>query len=168
MIALGLRTWFVSRSRRLKAAMLIGADIVFVLFALWAAFSLRWSYFYIPVGKIWYLFIVAPLIAVPIFIRLGLYRAIIRYIETRALWTIMQATTLYAMIFAFFLYESGIKNVPRTVSLLNWLIILLLVCSSRFFARWWLADVYFLPNEDNELREHHKKNVVIYLSLIHI
>lgn len=162
MIALKLRTWFVSRSRRLKAAMLISADIMFVLFGLWGAFSLRWGEYYQPVGKIWYLFVVAPMCAVPIFIRLGLYRAIIRYIETRALWTIMQATTLYAMIFAFFLYESGIKNVPRTVSLLNWLIILLLVCSSRFFARWWLADVYFLPNEDNKLREHSKKNVVIY------
>ncbi|MDD1616243.1 MAG: polysaccharide biosynthesis protein CapD [Methylococcaceae bacterium NSP1-2] len=98
MIALPLRTWFVNLSRRVKACILISADIFFTLFALWAAFSLRWSDWYIPKGDEWYLFAVAPVIAVPIFIRLGLYRAIIRYIEMRALWTIMQATTLYAVL----------------------------------------------------------------------
>ncbi len=162
MIALSLRTWFVSLSRRVKAGFLISADSFFTLFALWAAFSLRWSDWYIPKGDEWVLFAVAPLIAVPIFIRLGLYRAIIRYIEMRALWTIMQATTLYAVLFAFILYESGIKGIPRTVSLLNWLLIMLLISGSRFFIRWWLADVYFRISEDANDKEHNKKNVVIY------
>ncbi len=162
MIGLPLRTWFVSLSRRVKACILISADIFFTLFALWAAFSLRWSDWYLPKGDEWYLFAIAPVIAVPIFIRLGLYRAIIRYIEIRALWTIIQATTLYSMGFAFILYESGIKGIPRTVSLLNWLLIIILVSSSRFFVRWWLADVYLRANEDGDDRDRNKKNVVIY------
>jgi len=162
MIALPLRTWFVGLSRHIKAVILISADIVFTLFALWAAFSLRWSDWYIPKGDEWVLFAVAPLIAVPIFIRLGLYRAIIRYIEIRALWTIIQATTLYSIIFAFILYESGIKGVPRTVSLLNWLLIIVLVSGSRFFVRWWLDDVYYRISDDGDDTERDKKNVVIY------
>ncbi len=163
MIALPLRTWFVGLSRRVKACILISADSFFTVFALWAAFSLRWSDWYIPKGHEWYLFAVAPVIAVPIFIRLGLYRAIIRYIEIRALWTIIQATTLYALIFAFIIYESGIKGIPRTVSLLNWLLIIVLVSSSRFFVRWWLADVYFRISDNGEdHKDHNKKNVVIY------
>ena len=162
MIAIPLRTWFVSLSRRVKACILISADSFFTLFALWAAFSLRWSDWYIPKGDEWVLFAIAPVLAVPIFIRLGLYRAIIRYIEMRALWTIMQATTLYAVLFAFILYESGIKGIPRTVSLLNWLLVVLLVSSSRFFVRWWLADVYFRISEEFNNKEHNKKNVVIY------
>jgi len=147
MIALPLRAWFVGLSRRTKAAILISADSFFTAFALWAAFSLRWSDWYIPKGDEWALFAIAPVIAVPIFIRLGLYRAIIRYIEIRALWTIIQATTLYSLIFAFILYESGIKGIPRTVSLLNWLLIILLVSSSRFFVRWWLADAHYRVDE---------------------
>jgi len=127
------RTWFILLSRQKKAFILISADIVFAVFALWAALSLRWGWLYIPKGDEWYLFAAAPIIAVPIFIKLGLYRAIIRYIEVRALWTIIQATTLYALVFAFVLYESGIKGVPRTVLPLNWLNIMLLVGSSRFF-----------------------------------
>lgn len=162
MIALPLRAWFVSLSRRTKAAILISADSFFTAFALWAAFSLRWSDWYIPKGDEWALFAVAPVIAVPIFIRLGLYRAIIRYIEIRALWTIIQATTLYSLIFAFILYESGIKGIPRTVSLLNWLLIILLVSSSRFFVRWWLADAHYRVDEDSYDTDHNKKNVVIY------
>ena len=156
------RTWFIELSRRKKALILIIADVFFTMLALWAAFSLRWGVLYIPKGDEWYLFAVAPVIAVPIFVRLGLYRAIIRYIEIRALWTIIQATTLYALVFAFVLYQSGIKVIPRTVSPLNWLIVMLLVGSSRFFARWWLREAYFRLGGSRSPAGHRKKNVVIY------
>jgi len=157
-----LAHWFISLQRRNKAIILISTDVFFVVLALWAAFSLRWGELYIPKGDEWYLFAVAPVIAVPIFVRLGLYRAIIRYIEIRALWTIIQATTLYALVFAFVLYESGIKVIPRTVSPLNWLIVMMLVGSSRFFARWWLGETYFRVGGSRRTAELGKKNVVIY------
>ena len=158
----GLARWFIGLQRRNKAIILISADVFFVVFALWAAFSLRWGEVYVPKGDEWYLFAVAPVIAVPIFTRLGLYRAIIRYIEIRALWTIIQATTLYALVFAFVLYESGIKVIPRTVSPLNWLMVMLLVGSSRFFARWWLGETYFRLSGGRSAAGLRKKNVVIY------
>lgn len=157
-----LAQWFIGLQRRNKAIILISADVFFVLLALWAAFSLRWGVLYIPKGDEWYLFAAAPFIAVPIFARLGLYRAIIRYIEIRALWTIIQATTLYALVFAFVLYQSGIKIIPRTVSPLNWLIVMLLTGGSRFFARWWLGETYFRLGGTRRATELGKKNVVIY------
>ncbi|HEY5139822.1 MAG TPA: polysaccharide biosynthesis protein, partial [Methylococcales bacterium] len=157
-----LAQWFIGLQRRNKAIILICADVFFVELAFWAAISLRWGIFYIPKGIEWYLFAAAPLIAVPIFVRLGLYRAIIRYIEIRALWTIIQATTLYALVFAFVVYESGIRFIPRTASPLNWLIIMLLVGSSRFFARWWLGETYFRLGGSRSTSELRKKNVVIY------
>jgi FlaA1/EpsC-like NDP-sugar epimerase len=146
----------------MKAFILISADVFFAIFALWAALSLRWGWLYIPKGDEWYLFAAAPVIAVPIFVKLGLYRAIIRYMEVRALWTIIQATTLYALVFAFLLYESGIKGVPRTVLPLNWLNMMLLVGGSRFFARWWLGEVYLNLGGGREAKSQNKKNVVIY------
>ncbi|MEI6146391.1 MAG: nucleoside-diphosphate sugar epimerase/dehydratase [Methylococcales bacterium] len=157
-----LASWFIGLKRRNKAFILISTDVFFVLFALWSAFSLRWGELYIPKGDEWYLFAVAPVIAVPVFLRLGLYRAIIRYIEIRALWTIMQATTIYALVFAFVLYESGIKVIPRTVSPLNWLLVMLLVGSSRFFARWWLGETYFRLGGLRDTSDVRKKNVLIY------
>lgn len=156
------RTWFILLPRQKKAFILISADVFFAIFALWAALSLRWGELYVPKSGEWYLFAAAPVIAVPIFIKMGLYRAIIRYIEVRALWTIIQATTLYALVFAFVLYESGIKGVPRTVLPLNWLNMMLLVGSSRFFARWWLGELYLNLGGGRGVKSHSKKNVVIY------
>lgn len=158
----GVRIWFILLPRKMKAFILISADVFFAMLALWAAFALRWGEWYAPKPDEWYLFAAAPVIAVPIFIKLGLYRAIIRYMEVRALWTIIQATTLYALVFAFVLHESGIKGVPRTVLPLNWLNIMLLVGSSRFFARWWLGEVYLNLGGARGVKNHSKKNVVIY------
>jgi len=157
-----LARWFIGLKRQHKAIILISADIFFIVFALWAALSLRWGEFYIPKGDQWYLFAVAPFIAIPIFIKLGLYRAIIRYIEIKALWTIIQATSLYALVFAFVLFESAIKVIPRTVPPLNWLLIMLLIGSSRFFARWWLGETYFRLSGIRGSADTYKKNVVIY------
>lgn len=162
-----LAHWFIGQSRPRKALILISADIVFAMLALWSAFSLRWGILFVPRKIEWALIAITPVLAVPIFIRLGLYRAIIRYIEMKALWTIVQAVTIYAAAFAviyflpFVFYESGIRNLPRTVPILNWLIMILLVGSSRFIARWWLGDMYTRLSGG-----HHpylaKKKVVIY------
>jgi UDP-N-acetylglucosamine 4,6-dehydratase len=157
-----LAHWFISLSRRTKAAILISADTFFAVLAFWAAFSLRYGEFYVPKGDVWYLFAAAPVVAVPIFLKLGLYRAIIRYIEVRALWTIIQACTLYALVFALILYQSGIKGIPRTVTPLNWLNMMALVASSRFFVRWWLGETYMSLSGANRFERGNKKNVVIY------
>lgn len=157
-----IRCWFLRLSRNRKTFILILIDLLATQFSLWTAFSLRWGEWYEPKGDIWYLFIAAPIIALPIFFKLGLYRTIIRYIEIRALWTIIQATTFYALLFAFFAYESGIKIVPRTVPPLNWLLMMLLVGGSRFFARWCLGEVYLDDADKQGIRYHRKKNVVIY------
>ena len=157
-----LAHWFIGLKRHSKAFILISIDVFFVWFALWSAFSLRWGELYVPKGDVWYLFAIAPMIAVCVFIRLGLYRAIIRYIEIRALWTIIQATSLYALIFALVWYESGIKFIPRTVSPINWLLVMLLVGSSRLFARWWLGETYFRLGGLRDTTDVRKKNVLIY------
>lgn len=154
---------FVRLARPQKVFLLISADIVFSVFAVWLAFSLRLGTFYRPEGDVWYLFLVAPVIAVPVFVRLGLYRAIIRYIEIRALWTIIQAVSLYSLLFAFLIYELSIKDIiPRTVAPINWLLMLLLVGSSRFFARWWFRGLYVSLSGKRGALANRKRNVLIY------
>jgi FlaA1/EpsC-like NDP-sugar epimerase len=60
------------------------------------------------------------------------------------------------------LYESGIKGIPRTVLPLNWLNMMLLVGGSRFFARWWLGEIYLNLGGGQGVKNKSKKNVVIY------
>ena len=157
-----LAHWFIGLPRKYKAFILITADICFTELALWGAFSLRLGELYVPFGNQWILFAVAPMLSVPIFIKLGLYHSIIRYIELLALWTILQATTLYALVLAFVQYELDTDFVPRTVLPLNWLAIILLVGSSRFFARSWLGGIYERLRGVKNGIACCKKNVVLY------
>ncbi|MFK5950086.1 MAG: nucleoside-diphosphate sugar epimerase/dehydratase [Methylococcales bacterium] len=139
-----IANWFLRLSRPTKAGILIAADMVFVVFALWTAFSLRLGLPYVPQDGQWLLFSIVPVLAIPVFMKLGLYRAIIRYIGGRALWAIFQAVTLYALIFTgvAFLLGPKIGLVPRTVPFINWLVLMLFVGGSRFIARWWLSEAY--------------------------
>jgi FlaA1/EpsC-like NDP-sugar epimerase len=132
--------WFVSRSRYVKHSMTLLFDVAVITFSLWLAFSLRLGEFYWPTqGTIW-LFAVAPFIAIPIFIKLGLYRAIIRYLGFHSLWVVVKAVSLYALLLAAFVLLTRIELVPRSVHIINWLTALLMVGGSRMIVRWWLAE----------------------------
>lgn len=153
--------WFLSLTRRAKAAILIAVDSVLVMSALWVAFSLHLGELYILKGDIWILFCLSPILAVPIFIRFELYRAIIRYIGGRAIWAIFQAISLYIVIFTVVAFQTKLGMVPRTVPALNWLVLLFFIGGSRFIARWWLADVYS-GLVSNTANLGCTKNVIIY------
>ncbi|MCK5871673.1 MAG: polysaccharide biosynthesis protein [Methylococcales bacterium] len=154
---------FLGLSRNQKAAILISVDIVFSVTALWVAFSLRLGIEEaIPFETVGYFFIIAPALAIPIFIRLGLYRAIIRYMGIKALWTIVQATTLYGVLFATCVFYSGVGVIARSVPAINWMIMVLLIGGSRFFVRWLLRENYFRVINQQNGNENGKKHVIIY------
>lgn len=151
-------------SRNKKKLLLLLCDILLIPTALWMAFSLRLGVFYVPEGDILYLFLLAPLISVPVFIRFGLYNAIIRYIGFHALWAVIQAASLYALLWGVLALLSSVDGLlPRSVIVINWVIVILLVGGSRMLARWWLSGVNPLHRVGSlsKLRAH-RKNVVIY------
>ncbi len=142
------------------------ADVVMLLLALWSAFALRWGEFYQPSIEITGLILASPIIAVPIFIRFGLYRAIVRYIGFRALWAVVKAVTLYALLWGVLEGLSGIKVVPRSVILINWVVAILLIGGSRMLARWWfsglITGVSAGFNSSAGAAKGNRQNVVIY------
>ena len=147
--------WFISRSRRIKRAVTLLFDFIVITLALWVSFSLRLGEFYWPEGSVIWLFAVAPFIATPIFIRLGLYRAIIRYIGFHSLWVVVKAVSLYSLLITFFVVLANIEVVPRSVHIINWLVTLFVVGGSRMLVRWWLAGA--VPANVSATR-----NVVVY------
>ena len=76
--------------------------------------------FYVPEHEIPYLFIITPIIAVPIFIYFGLYNAIIRYIGLHALWALMKAVSLYALIWGVIALISGVEGLLHV----QWLLLI--------------------------------------------
>ena len=136
--------WFLSQSRSSKRVITLTADVLAVVLSLWVAFSLRYSEFYIPPQQQLWVFVVAPLLAIPVFIRLGLYRAIVRYIGVDALFTIFKAVALYTLLLVTVVLLAGsfAGVVPRTVYGINALILLLFTGGSRLLARWWFSDLF--------------------------
>ena len=132
-----LGQWFLQRSRKVKRIISIAVDTVAVVLALWLAFSLRLGEFYTPPAQQLWIFFLAPVIAVPIFIKFGLYRAVIRYIGIDALWAISRAVLLFTLIFAVIVLaaEDYAALVPRTVYGIHAGIIMLFVGGSRILAR---------------------------------
>jgi FlaA1/EpsC-like NDP-sugar epimerase len=141
-IITSISRWFLSRSRVVKRVIALSVDFIGVVLALWMAFSLRYSEFYLPLPEQLWIFVLAPIIAIPIFIRFGLYRAVVRYIGMNSLGTLLQTIALYTVIFATIILISGSSAgiIPRTIYAINALILLLFVGGSRLIARWWFSD----------------------------
>jgi FlaA1/EpsC-like NDP-sugar epimerase len=143
--------------RWVKQAILISADVVALSAAMWASFAIRLGTWVVPVTTDQVLLaLTAPAVALPVFIRMGLYRAVIRYLPERALWTMVKATTLAALawvLFVFLAELSGKIVIPRSVPIIYWMLASGVVVGSRFLAKrlLWQSD-----------RSASKSAVVIY------
>jgi FlaA1/EpsC-like NDP-sugar epimerase len=140
-----LREWVSGMPRRRKQIVLMAFDTVVLAAVAWIAFSLRFNRLFEPNANQAALIIAAPLIAVPIFVRMGLYRAVIRYLPERALWTIIQAMTFATLIWvslAFLTQMTGATGIPRSIPVAYWSLSIALVAGSRFGAKWLLGSSF--------------------------
>ena len=131
----------LSLPRFVKRLVVVMLDLLFSLMAVWIAFYLRIEQTGFPEYQQLYVYILAPLIAVPIFIFKGLYRAIFRYTGMAAMMTTVSAVSIYAVLFFATLLVFKWVGVPRSVGLIQPLLFLLLVGGSRAVARFWLAGL---------------------------
>jgi FlaA1/EpsC-like NDP-sugar epimerase len=127
--------------RATKRLVVVALDIALALVATWLAFTLRLDAWHWPTGSQWWVYGLAPLLSVPIFIRFGLYRAIFRYTGQEALVATAKAVALYGGLLSGVLIWQAWYGVPRSLGVLQPLIFLLLVGGSRAMARFWLANL---------------------------
>ncbi len=139
-----MKVFFLSLPRPAKILAVMMVDAVLALIATWLAFSLRLDTLHFPVGDERCVYALAPALAIPIFVRMGLYRAIFRYSGAAAMVATMQAVILYGALLFVLLLWLRLPNVPRSTGLLQPLLFLLMVASSRAVARFWLADTGFV------------------------
>lgn len=125
-----------------KRLVVLAVDASLCVLTVWLAFYLRLGEFVSLSGPALWAVGVSLVVALPIFIVSGLYRAIFRYAGWPALKTVTQAIAVYALIFAAVFTAIGIPNVPRTVGLIQPMLLLLTVGASRAMARFWLGGLY--------------------------
>ena len=146
-IAEKVRTRLVALPRRYKRLMQVFVDVLLVWAALWLAFVVRLgnSNSIEPLDGHAWLFALAPLIAIPMFIRFGMYRAVMRYFGNDALMAIVKAVSLSALILALavYWYQDAPKLIPRSMVLNYWWLSLVMIGGLRLLMRqYFMGDWY--------------------------
>lgn len=121
--------------RPIKRIISVFLDAVFVLLAVWGALMLRLentAIFY--TSSYWQVALLIVPVSIAIFVNFGLYRAILRYLSAKAIWSIVTAvaaSTACLMISDFFLSAS----LPKTVPVIYFALALMFIGGSRLLLR---------------------------------
>jgi len=157
-----LRTLLLGLTRRQKRAFQVVTDVFLVWFALWMAFVVRLGIDELinPFTEYLWLFLSATVIAIPLFVRFGMYRAVMRYFGNDALIAIIKAVSLSSLILALVVYWSGNHQlfVPRSVIFNYWWLSMVMIGGLRlamrqYFLGDWFAAAQHVPftNRDDGL-----------------
>ena len=130
----------INLSRINKQLIMLFVDSMLLVSILLASFSIRLGYWYFPQDDLIWVVLGAPVVASIIFVRFGLYRAVIRYIGFKALWTVVQAVSLYALVWGVIGFMVAVDGIPRSVILINWMLSLLAIGGVRIAARFLLSN----------------------------
>lgn len=149
-LAENLRTRLVRLPRRYKRLIQVSTDVVLVWAALWLAFVVRLgdTRNIEPFGGHAWLFGIAPLIAIPFFVRFGMYRAVMRYFGNDALMAIAKAVTLSALLLSLAVYwrSDAPKLIPRSMVFNYWWLSLVLIGGLRLVMRQYFMGDWFSPD----------------------
>lgn len=145
--------------RAKKKALLVALDMMALPTAMWAGYAIRhgeWWPVNIEYGiqNAWWLLIAAPAVSIPIFVRMGLYRAVLRYVGSNALMTIIKAITISTLILLSLVVMFQTQGIPRSVFFSFWLLSLAFVAGSRLVLRSYIHS--------RTRRRKNRQQVVIY------
>lgn len=121
--------------RNVKQAMVLGVDMGFVALSLIVAFGYPFASFSQPPGSV-ELFCAAltMLASAVVFLRMGLYRAIIRFMGQQAIWTIIQAVSYSTLALGAAIFFTQ-ADVPRSMPFVYWALAMFTIGGSRLIVR---------------------------------
>lgn len=141
--------------RSWKRLILMAFDAAAIVFVLWLSYSLRLGTHFLPSSKQLLLMALAPVVALPVFYRMGLYHAVIRHLPERAVWPIFQAMSLATLLWLAILFLAEVTRfgeLPRSIPVFYWLLGTILATAGRFGAKYVLT---------RPVRHNARSNVVV-------
>ncbi len=140
-----------------KRFIVLALDSALCVLTVWLAYYLRLGEFVALSGNAFWAVVTSIGVALPIFISTGLYRAIFRYSGWPALLAVARSISIYGLLYVSVFTAIGVQEVPRTVGIIQPILLLLFVGASRALARIWLGDQY-----QNILKRTSRPKVLIY------
>ena len=131
----GLAGRLIRLSRAKKRALMLSADLIVIPAALWAAIVLKHGTLPSGFAATPWPYLIAVVVSIPIFVRLGLYRAVIRYIGPKVMVAVLSGVTASALILASLDLLLGHRALPITAVPIYWALALVYVGGSRILAR---------------------------------
>jgi FlaA1/EpsC-like NDP-sugar epimerase len=132
----------LSLPRLTKRLLVFGVDASLCIFTVWAAYYLRMGYVVPLNGEPLIAVSISLILALPIFVGSGLYRAIFRYSGWAALLTVARACLIYGIAYASIIVTMGFQGVPRTLGFIQPILLLLCIGFVRALASYWLGSSY--------------------------
>lgn len=140
--------------RKFKILIMLLCDVVLLPLALWSAVALRLGTFTPDVSAFWWVFFIVPFVTVPIFVRFGLYRAVIRYMDDKIIYTLIYGVSLSVLMLMAVVVMTKLVALPRSSIVIYWVIAIAYIAASRFVARGLIRTI--------ETQKDRKQNVAIY------
>jgi FlaA1/EpsC-like NDP-sugar epimerase len=136
----------LSIPRSAKRLIALAVDALLCVLAVWVAYYLRLDE-WIRLSedglfKPYRAVLASWVLALPIFITHGFYRVIFRYSDLSAAITLVKAFLLYGVLYALLVTIIGIGGIPRSVGIIQPMLLLIAVGSTRALIRYWLGGHY--------------------------
>lgn len=133
--------------RAVKRFIVVVLDASLCVITVWIAYYLRLGEFISFNHPQWGMgtavaMAASVVLALPLFVMRGLYRAIFRYSGWPAYLTVVRAVLVYGVMYSCLFTVIGVTGVPRTIGIIQPMLLLLFVGVSRALARVWLGGHY--------------------------
>ena len=150
-----MKSRLLTLNRIYKQIITLSFDIVILIFSLWLSFALRfgepWNSY---LNENFWLFILIPIVATPLFIKLGLYRSVLQYTGIKVITTSFKATTIACFVITFFMYFFQEDDLPRSIMPIFWFVSNTFIITSRFLLKG------FMYSWDTQVNK--RKQIIVY------
>ena len=151
------RKSILNLTRFTKRTIVIIVDLCLCVLCTWFAFYLRLDQLISIQGVALPAVIVSVVLALPIFWLLGLYRTIFRYSGLSIMFSVSITLIVYGLLYFLVFGVYGVVGVPRSIGILQPMLLFFAVVSSRLFAKFLLSGSNLFNKKSKFL-----KNALVY------
>ena len=147
----------LSLPRYAKRIFAINLDLSLCILCTWLAFYLRLEKFITINNSVMIASLLSISLAIPIFWLSGLYRTMFRYTSLSIIISILTAVIIYGLLYFSLIGIYGIQGVPRSIGIIQPLLLFSTITSSRLFIKYLLGGDYNFKDKSKN-----KKKVLIF------